>query len=246
LPFTPVPYLSIAGLRLPTHGLFFLTAALVCLALLRTQLSVQEFRRLFNSLPWLTLGSLIGARTFYLVSRLESDVSLWPRFWEGGMVSYGGLAGCLTVLWVRHGSKEASDYFDRLAGPCLISWGVGRLGCLLNWYGEIGTLTDVPWGLEVGGLTRHPTTGYLAFLYIVGGLVIMNWRCGTPGRRSAVAAIFYGTVRGACDQWRAYEFEYLGQLSQAICVGIVLLGLILLRQKGSNPTTSVESEGREK
>jgi phosphatidylglycerol:prolipoprotein diacylglycerol transferase len=238
LNFTPIPDLSIAGVQLPTHGLLFLLAALVCLTLLKTQLSAQEHRRLLNSIPWVTLGSLIGARVFYLISVAETDVFAWPRFWEGGMVSYGGLTGCLLVLWLRHGPTETPDFFDRLAGPCLVAWGVGRVGCLLSWYGEPGTLAHVPWGFVVGGVNRHPVTGYLALSYIVGGLLLMRM----SGRRAPVALIYYGVIRGVCDQWRDYEPDYLGTLSQAVCAVIVLLGVIQFRRAGSIPPTSVESQ----
>ena len=245
MPYSPIPYVSIGNLTVSTHGLMFLLAAFVCLGLLKARLSAQEFRRLLNSIPWLTLGSLLGARFSYLISRAETDVSQWPLFWQGGMVSYGGLAGCFLVLWWRHRS-EAPDYYDRLAGPCLIAWGIGRLGCLLSWYGEAGALTDVPWGLTVAGSTRHPVMGYLALLYIVGGTLLSKVKPEKPGRLWPTALFYYGLVRGICDQWRDYRPEYLGSLSQAVCGTIVILSLIVFVRAGSNPATFVETESREK
>lgn len=241
--FTPIPYFHLAGMEIPTHGFFFLVAAGLCLVLLTRQLSTQEFRRLLNSIPWFVLGSLLGARLAYLASRPEfwTEPSRWLQFWEGGMVSYGGMAGCFLVLSVRHGRFEDSGFFDRLAGPCLLAWGFGRLGCLLNWYGEAGSPTDVPWAFVVDGVARHPVTGYLSLLYILGGLVLTAFGRSVPRGTAAATILYYALARSLCEPWREYEPPYLRELSLAMCAILALFGLILFRWKGRVPATSVET-----
>jgi phosphatidylglycerol:prolipoprotein diacylglycerol transferase len=243
LSFTPVPFIHLAGLQIPTHGFFFLLAAGLCLTLLSRQLSTQEYRRLLNSIPWLVLGSLTGARIAYLASRsnLWAEPSVWFRFWEGGMVSYGGMAGCFLVLWIRHGRSEEAAFFDRLAGPCLLAWGIGRIGCLLNWYGEAGIPTDVPWAFVVDGVARHPVTGYLSLLYIVGGLVLTAIGRSVPRGTAGAAVFYYALARSLCEPWREYHPSHLRELSLAMCAILAIFGLILFRRMGRVPATSVET-----
>lgn len=241
--FTPLPYFGLFGLQIPTHGFFFLLAAGLCLVLLTRQLSTQEFRRLLNSVPWLVLGSLIGGRIAFLVSRpaIWSEPSVWLKFWQGGMVSYGGMAGCFVVLWLRHGRFTQPDFFDRLAGPCLLAWGVGRMGCLLNWYGEAGVPTDVPWAFVVDGVARHPVTGYLSALYIVAGLVLTAFGRSVPRGTAGAALVYYALARGLCEPLREYDPPYLKELSLVMCAVAAIFGLILFRYKGRVPATSVET-----
>ena len=157
------------------------------------------------------------------------------------MVSYGGMAGCFVVLWLRHRSPEEPVFFDKLAGPCLLSWGIGRIGCLLTWYGEAGVVTDLPWAFVVEGVPRHPVTGYLVLAYMIGGLILLL----APPRKlpgsAGTAVVYYALVRGFVDQWRDYHPPYLKGLSILVCGVLLVFGLILFRRAGRIPASSVET-----
>ena len=154
------------------------------------------------------------------------------------MVSYGGMLGCFLVLWLRHRDPEEPSFFDKLAGPCLLSWGIGRIGCLLNWYGEAGVATDVPWAFLVDDVPRHPVTAYLALAYMIGGLILLL--APRPGA-AAAAVVYYALVRGFVDQWRDYHPPYLKELSILVCGVLLVFGLILFRRAGRIPVSSVET-----
>ena len=67
--------------------------------------------------PWLILGVLVGARTFYVVSNWQDYFAAKP-LWEifavhhGGLVFYGGLLGAsLTVIFTRSEDGRAVEAF---------------------------------------------------------------------------------------------------------------------------------------
>lgn len=228
--YDPQPYVYLGSFGLSTHGLLFLFAALLCRQLLKQKLSGSESRALDNSIPYFVLASLVGARSFFVLSRpdLWGDPAEWLRFWDGGMVSYGGLLGFMSVLYLRHFRVGGYQLLDRMAPAFLICWGVGRIGCFLSWWGEPGSLTSVPWAVVVSGESRHPVTAYLALLFIFFGVALYQVAPVTPARVSGLALMIFGSFRALCDFCRDYDPDYLRTLSQLVAVAITLFGWILL------------------
>jgi len=236
VPFTPIPRVALLGWEISTHGLMFLIAAAVVIGLCRAALTTRQFHGLLDSVPWLVLGSLVGARSLFIVSRpsLWSEYFSWIKFWEGGMVSHGGLWGCLLVLWLRRDALGGANFFDRICGPCLVGWGVGRIGCFLTWHGEEGVPGTVPWAVVVDGTARHPVTAYLAILYILGGVILMKTEYRI-GQKTATALLYFALVRALSDLMREYDPEYLRNLSWAACSLTLGLGVYLLRRFSYSP-----------
>ena len=100
----------------------------------------------------------------------------------------------------------------------------GRIGNFLN-QELVGRATDVPWGIYVNGVLRHPSQLYEAFLEgAVVFLVIWLYR---PYRRFEGELILlygfaYGAMRFTAEFWRAPDPQ-LGYL----CCGWVTMGQIL-------------------
>lgn len=198
----------------------------------------------------MVIGAGLGARLVYLCSHpfMWSEPSQWWRFWEGGMVSYGGLGGALLALAVfrRRRSLPVLPYLDLLSPALLAGWGVGRVGCFLTWYGEEGKPTSVPWGLQVDGALYHPVQLYLIGLLWVGSYVLSGRSSRVTGEGSALALAWYAGARALTDFFRTYEPHYLQALSQLTCLVLAVAALswlnrILRRQDSERETWNPDS-----
>ena len=160
------------------------------------------------------------------------------------MVSYGGILGALWALFRTWPRSEFRRMADRLFPCLLVGIALGRFGCFLSWYGEEGTLSELPWALEVNGVSRHPVMLYACLLFLMGALALWQLSPTVKGRVALLCALYYGIVRAVCDQFRDYRPEYLLTLSRLICLSIIFLSLFLLKRSERVPRHSVESEMR--
>ncbi len=144
----------------------------------------KEMRRLkipINILPDLFLSILAGAfliaRLFFVLSHLQDYIPLtWNsvKFWEGGIVLYGGLLGGLLGGYLFCRIKGVS--FLKLSDPVAIGLALGlaisRLGCFAAGccYGKP---THMPWGIAFHDqdslalplhAALHPTQLYAFFI----------------------------------------------------------------------------------
>jgi phosphatidylglycerol:prolipoprotein diacylglycerol transferase len=136
------------------EGFYFLVAiATACLfagwRLNKAKLDVQGF---IDSVPWILLGSILGARIFHFVfwdwNAFRADPMTFFRLWEGGLAIAGGLVGGVSAAWIcfRRGKLDFWAYSWALSPAVLIGQAIGRLGCFLN--GDAwGTPTRLPWGV---------------------------------------------------------------------------------------------------
>lgn len=188
----------------------------------------------------MVLGSGVGARTAYILVHPElwSYPVRWLQFWNGGMVSYGGLGGALLALSLfrRYQKRTQWDFYHRVSPFMLVAWGVGRIGCFLTWHGEEGTRTDVFWALQLDGGTYHPTTLYLSLAFILGGCALAQLDSNKHPR--ALYSLFYfAIVRGVLDNLRVYHPPVLRYYSQALCSLLLATSIILILRlkKSSRP-----------
>src|SRR5690606_22922852 len=92
--------------------------------------------------------------------------------WEGGMSFHGGMLGVIAAMWLyaRRHKRAAADVFDFAVPLPGIGLFFGRIGNFIN--SELwGKPTDVPWGVRVDGVVRHPSQLYEAFFE---GLVLFT------------------------------------------------------------------------
>jgi phosphatidylglycerol---prolipoprotein diacylglyceryl transferase len=193
----------------------------------------------------MVLGSGVGARTLYILTRVQvwSTPDVWFRFWDGGMVSYGGLAGALTALVFQRRSRGLPllPFLDSISPCLLIGWAIGRLGCFMTWYGEEGTPSTLPWAVLVGEASYHPATLYLSLGLFVGGFILLRIPPLPDFKVTALALMVYGLIRCVCDSWRVYHPPYLRTLSQLAASGVFVSGLALLLSSRRVRASDVES-----
>jgi len=193
---------------------------------------------------WLILGTIIGARGWYVISywREEFAGQPWTETFmvqHGGLVFYGGLVGataaCLIYIW--RNKLPVWKFADALAPSIALGYVPGRLGCLMNGccYGQE---TSVPWAIHfpkehaTHGAGVHPTQIYDALLSagLYAGLAWLYRRKKFDGQVFATYLICYAVLRSLVETFRGdYPTRYFGGIATpAHLVGAVILGAGLI------------------
>ncbi len=118
---------------------------------------------------WLALaiffGAALGSRAAYLLQfprEWLSDVSLLWRFYQGGLMLWGGILGAMLFGWlyIRKAKLIFWQMADLITPAIALGIGIGRIGCfLIN--DHLGAPTNLPWGiLWPDGISRHPVALY--------------------------------------------------------------------------------------
>ncbi len=166
-----------------------------------------------------------------------------------GLGLYGGVAGAALgiVIYTRWKHLPLRLALDVVVPGALFAQGIARWG---NYFNQelYGPPTNLPWGIQIDCAHRvaewpcslYPaaTTGfqplffYESALDITGGLIALyiSWRFLPrliPGDLAAFWAIWYGTVRGLLEFFRAGWNWTVGGLptAQWIGLGLVLVGV---------------------
>jgi len=160
-----------------------LSMAVIISALL---LVLETKRRNLEPDPFLDLvlivifGGILGGRIFYVVFYDLQYYLTYPleilRFWQGGLVYYGGLIGGVLAGWTYVKIKKISFWptADLIAPFLALGYAIVRIGCFLNGccYGERTTLA---WGVHfpvIDDFLRHPTQLYLSLMsFIIFGVL---------------------------------------------------------------------------
>ncbi|HEX4343438.1 MAG TPA: prolipoprotein diacylglyceryl transferase [Verrucomicrobiae bacterium] len=201
--------------------------------------------KIFDLGPWLIIGTLIGARTLYVITFWKSEFADQPfvqvfKIWEGGLVFYGGLIGATVAGTIALRIKKLPLWktADVLAPGIALGHAFGRIGCLLNGccYGRVCTLPwaiHFPAGHETYPNGVHPTEIYESLLnfslYVA--LAQLFRRRKFDGQVFAVYLISYAIIRAFVEMFRGdYPADqiHLGLTpAQWVSVPIFAIGVIL-------------------
>ena len=195
--------------------------------------------------PWLILGAILGARTFYVVSYWREEFAGKPiseifMIQHGGLVFYGGLLGAslASIIYVRVRALPLWKVADILAPSIALGYVFGRIGCLFNGccYGRV---CDLPWAIrfpsehETRGQPVHPTQIYDSLLNL-GLYLALAWlyrRKKFDGQVFAVYLMGYAVTRSFVEIFRGdYPAEHLYRgLTPAhlLSIGIFAAGAIV-------------------
>jgi phosphatidylglycerol:prolipoprotein diacylglycerol transferase len=194
---------------------------------------------------WLIVGSLVGARTLYVVSYWQDSFAgkPWTEIFmvrHGGLVFYGGLIGAsaATLIYVWRKRLPLWKIADALAPSIALGYVPGRIGCLMNGccYGKP---TDLPWAIhfpgehETGGGGVHPTQIYDSLLNLIlyAALAWLYRRKRFDGQIFASYLIGYALTRSFVELLRGdYGARYLGGWAtpaHLISLATLAAGLIL-------------------
>lgn len=162
------------------------------------------------------VSSILGARLLYVVqnaSAYRDDPLSVFKFWNGGLVFYGGFIGALiaTVLYCRIKKLAVWLTADLLAPAIALGHAVGRVGCFFAGccYGKE---CHLPWAvifhdpesLAPTGIELHPTqlysviTNVMLFLF----LLWLRKRSRFDGMVFWVYILCYGLLRSFVEFFR--------------------------------------------
>jgi len=123
-----------------------------------------------------------------------------------GMSYHGAVIGftIATLLFVKFKKANLWQLLDIVAVAVPAGYIFGRIGNFLN-QELIGRMTDVPWGIYVNGILRHPSQLYEAFfegfvIFII--LFLYRKRKKFDGELIALYMILYGSFRSFCEMFR--------------------------------------------
>ena len=195
--------------------------------------------------PWLIVGTIVGARTLYVISYWNEQFAGRPlaevfMVWKGGLVYYGGFIGATLsgILYARRKGLPLWKLADVMAPSIALGSVFGRIGCLLNGccYGRECSL---PWAIHFPPTHQtyphgvHPTEVYDSLLNLV-LYFILAWlyrRKKFDGEVFAAYLVGYAVFRFVVEMFRGdYPQYYLGGWAtpaQLVSFGILAAGIAL-------------------
>jgi phosphatidylglycerol---prolipoprotein diacylglyceryl transferase len=195
--------------------------------------------------PWLILGTIVGARLWYVVTYWQEGFAREPwteilMVQRGGLVFYGGLVGAsaATLIYLIRKKIPIWKFGDAVAPSIALGYVFGRMGCLMNGC-CYGRTCDLPWAIRfpqdhpTHGASVHPTQIYDAILsgLLYLGLAWLHRRKRFDGQVFAAYLICYAVIRSIVESFRGdYSESHIhGIFTPAQLFGVVILavGLIL-------------------
>jgi phosphatidylglycerol:prolipoprotein diacylglycerol transferase len=240
--FNPVAF-SLFGLPVHWYGMMYVLALVA--ALYGAKWYVKHDKIPVDSLTldayfvWVEIGVILGARLGYILF-YDPDTSyylthpwqIFNPFKDGefvgirGMSYHGAVIGFFiaSYLFSRRRQVHFGLLMDIVAVAVPLGYVFGRIGNFLN-QELVGRATDMPWGIYVGGVLRHPSQLYEALLEGAAVfLVIWLYRRYSRFRGELILlyGFAYGAMRFTAEFWRAPDPQ-LGFL----CCGWVTMGQVL-------------------
>ena len=196
---------------------------------------------------WLIFEALFGdlfcARLFALVEHSDEIGSDIPIIFLGGKTIVGGLLGGTIGIEV---AKKIMGITVRTGDvyvtPLIISMAIGRIGCFLTGLPDAtyGYHTDLPWGVDFGDGSRHPTQLYGILALGAIWAFLEKWDTPVTGQRFQMFMSLYLIWRIIVDSIKdTTTVEWLGLTPiQWACV----LGLLWFFTYGKPGERSIEDD----
>ncbi len=252
--FDPVA-VEIFGVNIHWYGIMYvlaLVSALVMAKWIVTKDSLDiEKKVLDDYFIWIEVGVILGARLGYILFYDPNTLYYMTHPWQifnpfsngefvgiRGMSYHGALIGFLLGSYLFARKNRYSFWFlmDIVAIAVPVGYIFGRIGNFLN-QELVGRATDLPWGIYVDGVLRHPSQLYEAFLEGVVVFVIIyliRHRVHFAGGLTLAYGALYGLARFIAEFWRAPDAQ-IGYIMGWMTQGQLLsLPMILLSVVGIN------------
>jgi phosphatidylglycerol:prolipoprotein diacylglycerol transferase len=250
-PASPVAF-SIAGVDVRWYALFLLAGLMAGLFFTRwlARKVGLDPEWVWDAAPWIVLGSIVGARLYYVLLRADYFVQHPAEAINlrlGGMAFHGSLAAGIAVFLIlaRRDKQPVLAWTDVAMPGVALAQAIGRWG---NWANQeaFGTPTDRPWGVAIDAIHRPPqfansTTFHPTFLYEsvfnLANALVLGWlalrvpssRVLRHGDVLGVYLVAYGLARFVIERMRT-DSLYIGPLPAAFWLSWLLIaaGILVL------------------
>jgi len=191
--------IQIGPIMIRYYALIILAGAMVA-----AWLATQEAKRhgkdpemVWDMLPWLLIGGIIGARLWHVLTPSSSNAAMGLttqyyfqhpleilKIWKGGLGIFGGIIGGAIALaiYCRAQKQNFFEWTDIIAPGLLIAQAIGRWGNFVN-QEVYGPPSDLPWAIYIDPAHRlpgfetveryHPLFLYESLLTLLGGLLLL-------------------------------------------------------------------------
>ena len=238
--FDPIAF-TVFSLPVHWYGMMYVLALLGALVAGKYYVQKENIDlksvKLDDYFIWIEIGIILGARLGYILF-YDPNTSYylthpWQMFnpfnQEGefvgirGMSYFGAVIGWFLGSYFFYKRKKVNfgRLMDIVAVAVPVGYIFGRIGNFLN-QELIGRVTDVPWGIYVNGVLRHPSQLYEAVLEgLVVFIVIFLYRKYKrfEGELILLYGFMYGLMRFTAEFWREPDPQ-LG----FICCGWLTMG----------------------
>ncbi len=204
---------------------------------------------IFDIAFWILIGGIIGGRVahilFYDLGHYIAQPIDVIKVWEGGMSSFGGMAGAvLGFLYMMKKKKKSKEtmlqYADVFVWAGVYGWIVGRIGCLMI-HDHLGKPCDCFLSIQTptGPRLEMALLEILGLIPLAGYLFLTRKRVRKAGESLGIVILYYGVLRFILDFFRATDLagsdaRYFGLTpAQYFAILFVMSGASLLyKRKG--------------
>lgn len=242
-----VPVLfRVGAVDVPTHEFFIGLGALAALLVYLAQ--ARRHGELDERILWIALGALVSGALAAKLSTawqyINEPGATLPALWlHGGRSILGGLAGAYAGAVVTKrlvGYRRSTG--DLFAPAVAVGMAVGRIGCFLT--EQIGTPTELPWGLTVGpevasripmcptcaaGVAMHPSYIYEIGFHLLAFAVLWRLRDGW-GRKGDLLKWYllaYGVFRFGLEFVRGNREMVAGLTGSQLFLAVTIPVLVI-------------------
>lgn len=200
---------------------------------------------LYSLLLYVVISGLFGARLLYILvhwHEFSGDLAGIFMIWQGGLVSYGGLAGGLFGISIWHTKNRnipLRNLLDWIAPSIALAHALGRLGCFSAGccYGRtthsiLGVIFTHPQSLAPLGFPLHPTQLYeFIFLIFLGLYLLQKFKPSEriKGLLFADYLSIYSTGRFVIGFFRGDDPRFWGLTPGQIASILTLIASLFIR-----------------
>ena len=252
--FDPIA-INIFGLKIHWYGIMYISALLSALYIAQWIIKKDNLNisiELLNSyFIYAEIGIILGARLGYFIFYINNPMYYFSHPWElfnpfdingefvgiRGMSYHGAIIGFTIASYIFVKKYKISFLFlmDIVAVSIPLAYTFGRIGNFLN-KELIGRVTDLPIGIYINGILRHPSQLYEAFFEgVVLFIIIYKYRKYKKfdGELMALYLFGYGVFRFIIEFVREPDIQ-LGficcgwmTMGQLLCIIMILFSFIL-------------------
>ena len=201
---------------------------------------------LFDSyIWWAEIGVILGARLGYVLFYDTNTMYYLTHPWQifnpyidgvyagiSGMSYHGAFLGFIIASYLFCRKNKVSFWFitDIAVLGISAAYVFGRIGNFFN-QELVGRATDVPWGIYVGNVLRHPSQLYEAILeglLVFAILVYIRKRKSFDGQLALMYGILYSITRIIAEFFRQPDSQLGFIYSNWLTMGILQSSLILV------------------
>jgi len=226
--FNPIAF-GLFGINVHWYGIMYALALVTAIytahwIIKKDNLDISK-ETLDSYIWWVELGVILGARIGYVLFYDPNTIYYLTHPWQifnpfgqdgsfvgiAGMSYHGAVIGFIIASYLFCKKNKISFLFitDIAVIAISLGYGFGRIGNFLN-QRLIGRVTDIPWGVYVDGVLRHPSALYEAFLeglviFII--LFLVRRKKKFDGQISVLYLILYSIMRIISELFRQPDVQ---------------------------------------